>query len=66
MKLTQISMEEKIKQFVGKKAFIPVGEIKVSVKVLDFKVAWGHDRVLVSPISGEGKQWVGTDKLVMV
>jgi hypothetical protein len=58
-------MEAKIKQYVGRRAFLPVGTIKVSVKVLDFKVAWGHDRALVAPITGEGKQWVGTDKLLM-
>lgn len=59
-------MEQRIKEFVGKRAFLPVGEIKVMVKITDLKVSWGHERVLVSPISGKGEAWVGTDKLVMV
>lgn len=56
-------MESRIKEYVGKRAFLPIGEIRVMVKISDIKVSWGHERVLITPVSGEGKQWVGTEKL---
>ncbi len=59
-----------MKEFVGKKAYLPLSDnkdaVKVLMKILDLKVSWGHERALVSPMSGIGQQWVGTDKLQMV
>lgn len=50
-------MKEKMK-LIGKKAIISTGGLKVNVKVLDYKQTYGHERWLVSPVSGDGKVWV--------
>ena len=44
---------------IGKKATIGVMKgLKINVKILDYKLSYGHDRWLVEPISGEGQVWV--------
>ncbi len=43
---------------VGKKGVVRVGGLKVEVEILDYKKVYGHDRWLVSPISGAGEVWI--------
>lgn len=50
-------MKEKLK-FIGKKTTIVVGGMTINVKILDYKTSYGHDRWLVTPLSGEGQVWV--------
>ena len=50
-------MKDQLK-LINKKATIHAGGLKVNVKILDFKSSYGHDRYLVTPLSGEGKVWV--------
>ena len=52
-------MKDQLK-LINKKAVIKVGGLSVFVKILDFKSSYGHDRYLVTPLSGEGKVWVET------
>lgn len=55
-------MEQRIKKFVGKKAFVPVGKnIKMAVIISDIKVVYGHEKALVSPLEGKGQQWMNTE-----
>ena len=51
-------MKDKILQSVGKKGTIIAGGLTVSVKILDYKTAYGKERWLVTPISGAGQIWV--------
>ncbi len=45
-------------QAVGRVGTIQVGAIRVRVTVLDAKRAYGHVRYLVSPVAGDGEQWM--------
>ena len=45
-------------QSIGKKGIIDVGRLKIEVEVQDYKHSYGHDRWLVSPLSGSGEIWV--------
>ena len=51
-------MKDLISQYVGKKAYIQVGGLTTEVVVKDVKVSYGHTRFLVTPVSGNGEQWV--------
>lgn len=50
-------MKEQLKN-IGKKTSISVNGLRVFVRILDFKSSYGHERWLVSPVSGEGQVWV--------
>ena len=49
-------MKEQLKN-IGKKARITAGGLSVNVKILDFKLSYGHPRYLVTPLSGSGEVW---------
>lgn len=38
---------------------------RVAVVVLDVKQAYGHTRALVEPVAGEGRVWVGSERVRM-
>lgn len=51
-------MKEQITKYVGQKGIIQLGGLKVEVDILDFKMSYGRERFLVTPVSGEGEVWV--------
>lgn len=50
-----------VSKIVGTEQEIKVGYLTIKVKVLDYKEAYGKDRWLVTPVSGEGVTWVEAD-----
>ena len=45
-------------QNIGKEASVNIGELKVSVKILDVKMSYGKTRFLITPLSGSGEVWI--------
>lgn len=43
---------------IGKKGYIKMGRLEISVTILDYKNSYGKDRWQVEPLSGAGKIWV--------
>ncbi len=43
---------------IGKKGVIRTGGLRVEVEILDYKRSYGHDRYLVTPLSGAGEVWI--------
>ena len=68
-----------LSQAVGKIGFLPFGEtkttwrantphvtleqIRVQVRILDAKTAYGNARYLITPVSGSGQTWVNADRV---
>ena len=50
-------------ELIGKTGTIHMGAMAVYVKILDAKTAYGVERVLVTPVAGEGSQWVNLTKV---
>jgi hypothetical protein len=51
---------------VGKIAEIAVGEMRVTVKIVDSRERWGKVDALVTPLKGSGQAWKSTDSLINV
>lgn len=49
---------------VGQQVTLRVNTLHVECKVLDVKHVWGKERVLITPVSGGGEQWVELSSLV--
>jgi hypothetical protein len=43
---------------IGKIGELPFKDMVVQVKILDFRLTYGRERWLVTPVSGSGKVWV--------
>jgi hypothetical protein len=43
---------------IGKIVELPLNGMVVQVKVLDFKLSYGRERWLVTPVAGSGQVWV--------
>lgn len=50
-------------QNVGKTATLHTNELKVSVRIIDAKSAYGALRFLVEPVAGSGQVWVSADRV---
>jgi hypothetical protein len=57
-------MKNEVQQYVGKKAVVSLGGLKIEVKVLDVKNSYGRTRYQITPVSGEGQIWVETITLI--
>lgn len=55
-----MSLKDKM-NVIGTIRSLLLGGLIVEVKVLDYKVSWGKERWLVSPVSGSGETWVEAD-----
>ena len=52
-------MKKEVDKYVGKKATIFSHlSLKIEVKILDYKKAYGKERFLVTPVAGSGEKWV--------
>ena len=49
---------------IGSKALVRFESVLVECTISDAKFAYGNARVLVSPVSGQGQQWVAFSRLV--
>ena len=61
-----ITTASEMKAAVGKIGDIPVGEMRVTVKIVDARERWGRIDVLVTPLKGSGQQWKSLDTLINV
>jgi hypothetical protein len=43
---------------VGTMVQLRAGELWIDSTVLDVKVSWGKNRLLLAPVAGDGTQWV--------
>jgi hypothetical protein len=48
---------------VGRRALLKTGPLRVLVHVLDARQCWDRVDCLVSPVAGDGQQWVSVDRL---
>lgn len=51
-------MQEKMKQYLNQEVLYRCGALTVEVKIIDYKITYGRERFLITPIKGSGKQWV--------
>ncbi len=47
-------MKQEVKDFVGKKAMIELGGLKVEVEIIDVTFSYGKTRYEVKPVRGSG------------
>lgn len=47
-------------KLIGQRKEIKLGKLTFEVIIKDYKFSYGRHRFLVSPVSGEGEQWVQT------
>lgn len=52
-----MSIREKM-QVIGTTRSIFINGLTIDVEVLDYKVSYGKERWLVTPLSGQGEIWV--------
>jgi len=57
------TLSEQMKN-IGRIATIEINKFTFEVKVLDFKLSYGRERWLVTPVAGLGKVWVENVKFV--
>lgn len=50
---------------IGASVMVKCSEIWVACLVMDVKERWGHIRLLVRPVAGEGEMWVETARIAM-
>jgi hypothetical protein len=60
--------QKELAQYVGRTAtfvFKAFAELQFTVRIIDTKIEFGQDRVLITPVAGEGEQWVNLESLVL-
>ncbi len=50
------------KSYIGKKGVINIENLKIEVKIIDFKQSFGNFRYLITPLAGSGEIW--TEKVI--
>jgi hypothetical protein len=49
---------------IGKTAILSVEKtLKVMVRILDCREVWGRQDYEITPLAGDGKQWVSADRV---
>ena len=54
---------KELAQNIGKEGTILLSSMRVSVRILDVKQAYGNTRYLVTPLEGIGQTWVDERKV---
>lgn len=57
-------MRTEVEEYVGKKATVVIGGLKVEVKIVDVKNSYGRTRYQITPVAGAGQVWVESVTLV--
>lgn len=52
-----------LQRLLGRRALLTIEKLTVLVDVLDSRQCWDRVDCLVSPIAGDGQQWVSVDRL---
>jgi len=45
-------------QYIGKEGYVNYYDLRINIKVLDVKMAYGRTRFQITPLSGSGEEWV--------
>lgn len=51
---------------IGQEIFVSMESLMIPCKVLDVKSSWGKIRLLVTPVRGEGEQWIEVERIKKV
>lgn len=51
--------------YVNRLGWFDIEGLRVRIGVLDAKRAFGHIRVLITPMAGTGEQWVNLDRVTL-
>jgi hypothetical protein len=46
--------------------FVQFDKMRIKVKVIDSRKSFGRDDVLITPVAGDGEQWVDLTRLMIV
>lgn len=57
---------KELAQNIGKEGTILLSNMRVSVRILDVKQAYGNTRYLVTPLEGIGQTWVDERKVLVM
>ena len=62
---TQKITSEGLDAFRGRDGFMAMGDLQVAVNVIDARLRFGHVDLRVTPITGDGEQWVEQHRVVL-
>jgi hypothetical protein len=48
---------------VNGEGFVQFDKMRIKVKVIDSRKSFGRDDVLITPVSGDGEQWIDLTRL---
>jgi hypothetical protein len=51
--------------YIGKVVNLKVESLSIPVEIEDIRKVWQRVDVLISPVNGNGSQWVSLDRVVM-
>lgn len=60
--------QEELAQYVGRMAtfgFKAFADLRFQVRILGTKIAFGQERVLITPVAGSGEQWVNLESVIL-
>ena len=52
-------------KLIDKVATYSVGDLTINVLIVDVKSSYGRDKVKITPLSGNGEQWVMVESVVL-
>ena len=52
--------------FPGRNGIMTVDDLSVEVKITDARLRFGHLDLLITPVAGDGEQWVEEARVAMV
>lgn len=56
-----------LSQYIGQTGVLRLGtSLRVDVSILDAKMAYGQTRLLVTPVRGDGQDWVEASRVQVV
>ena len=50
-------MKDLIEKYIGKQGNVIINNMRIEVKILDYKESYGKRRWLITPIAGMGQSW---------
>jgi hypothetical protein len=50
---------------IGRTGSLRVGELKIDVRIADARQVWGRLDYLVSPVAGQGAEWVSAERVAL-
>lgn len=57
---------KKISQLINKQAILTCGPLYFNVKIINIRQVYGRTDFLVEPVSGDGQQWVDSNRVKLI